>query len=352
MKNWLKRRATLSHAKLSHDTLSYEVRPTRPIAQSGRSIQQAQVWREQASQLPFWPLAQAGTASYLQFYRLPPDMQVSRLPLGHDQDRQTRHIHILSARQQATHGTVWVLHGYLEHAALYGRLYQQLLAAGFAVVALELPGHGLSSGAATAITDFGEYQDMLQQVMQLADSSLPRPWLGVGQSTGAGIWMEYLLQMARQQQEPQIERALLLSPLVRPARSAWWHNPTGLAVMRRIKPQVPRYFRRNNANPEYLRFIRLQDPLQPRLMSMQWVTALYRWMDSMDRHAGCRFPVWVIQGRRDRTVDWQYNLDYIRSRFRLINTLLLEEGSHQIINERDDIRAAADHLIAAFLSAE
>lgn len=50
----------------------------------------------------------------------------------------------------------------------------------------------------------------------------------------------------------------------------------------------------------------------------------------------------------DQTVDWRYNIEFIRRKFRLQTLLMLEEGSHQLINERADIRAALTGLIPAF----
>jgi alpha-beta hydrolase superfamily lysophospholipase len=59
----------------------------------------------------------------------------------------------------------------------------------------------------------------------------------------------------------------------------------------------------------------------------------------------------MAQGARDQTVDWQYNIEFIRQKCRLQTLLMLEEGSHQLINERADIRQALTALIPAFLHA-
>lgn len=152
----------------------------------------------------------------------------------------------------------------------------------------------------------------------------------------------------QKRQDPIVDRVLLLSPLIRPAKTAWWHNPVGLGIIRRIKRQVPRHFRRNNHNPEFLRFIRLKDPLQPRMMGMDWILAMSKWMQEMEERPACRIPVWLAQGALDQTVDWRYNIEFIRRKFRLQTLLMLEEGSHQLINERADIRAALTGLIPAF----
>lgn len=252
-------------------------------------------------------------------------------------------------------GTVWLLHGYLEHSGIYQPIIEELLALDFSVLVYDLPGHGLSNGAAASIDDFDDYQRILlaiYQHVQAFDDILPQPWLGIGQSTGGAIWLDHVSAFAQKRQSPIVERVLLLSPLVRPAKSSWWHNPIGLGIVKRIKRDVPRHFRRNNHNPEFLRFIRLQDPLQPRTMSMTWILAMTRWFNEMEKRPACRIPVWVAQGALDQTVDWRYNIEFIRKKFRLQTLLMLEEGSHQLINEREDIRAALTGLIPAFLTAK
>jgi len=250
-------------------------------------------------------------------------------------------------------GTVFLLHGYLEHSGIYQPIVQELIDQGFSVLTFDLPGHGLSDGSPASIQNFDHYQQVLHAVHRYVRQAtqLPKPWLGIGQSTGGAIWMHHLLEFAERRENPFVDRVLLLSPLIRPAKTAWWHNSVGLGIIRRIKREVPRHFRRNNHNPEFLRFVRLKDPLQPRMMGMDWILAMSKWMQEMEARPACRIPVWLAQGAQDQTVDWRYNIEFIRRKFRLQTLLMLEEGSHQLINERSDIRAALTGLIPAFLHA-
>lgn len=256
--------------------------------------------------------------------------------------------------QDEVKGSVWLVHGYLEHSGIYQPIIKEILEQGFSVLAFDLPGHGLSNGTVAGIEDFDDYQKVLHGIAAVVEGakSLPKPWHGIGQSTGGAIWMHHLLEYAENRQQPLVDRVLLLSPLIRPAKSSWWHNSVGLGIVRRIRRQVPRKFKRNNHNPEFLRFVRLQDPLQPRAMSMDWILALSKWMPLMEARPPCRIPVWLAQGALDQTVDWRYNHEFIRRKFRLQTSLILEEGSHQLINEREDIRAALTGLIPAFLHAK
>ncbi len=285
---------------------------------------------------------------------------LDQLPCHHwqgyvDADKYRIHVQVFEPKGiDNIKGTVWLIHGYLEHSGIYQPIIQELLEQGFSVLTYDLPGHGLSNGNVAGIEDFNDYQTVLLGIKAHVEQArqLPKPWLGIGQSTGGAIWMHHILEYAEQRQEPMVDRVLLLSPLIRPAKSAWWHNPIGLGIVRRIKREVPRHFKRNNHNPEFLRFIRLQDPLQPRTMSMDWILAMVQWMMVMEERPACRIPVWLAQGALDQTVDWRYNIEYIRRKFRLQTSLILEEGSHQLINERADIRAALTGLIPAFLHAK
>ncbi|MEN8280887.1 alpha/beta hydrolase [Acinetobacter gerneri] len=264
------------------------------------------------------------------------------------------HVQVFKPCLDHVKGSVFLLHGYLEHSGIYQPIIRELLDQGFSVLTFDLPGHGLSNGSPANIQNFDHYQQVLHAVYQYVKQAdqLPKPWLGIGQSTGGAIWMHHLLEFAEQRRNPIVQRVLLLSPLIRPAKSAWWHNSIGLGIIRRIKREVPRHFRRNNHNPEFLRFVRLKDPLQPRMMGMDWILAMSRWMQEMENRPACRIPVWLAQGAQDQTVDWRYNIEFIRKKFRLQTLLMLEEGSHQLINERPDIRAALTGLIPAFLHAQ
>ena len=285
---------------------------------------------------------------------------LDRLTAQHDQGFLLSAEHRIHAQVfrpvDACIGTVFLIHGYLEHSAIYQPIIAELLQEQFAVVTFDLPGHGLSSGASASIQEFAIYQQVLNDLWAWsaaqAATDLPKPWLGIGQSTGGAIWLDHILRRSGRRQSLMVDRLLLLSPLVRPTKTAWWHNPLGLSLLSLVKRDVPRAFRRNNHNPDFLRFIRKFDPLQPRMMGMPWILALSRWMVWIEDQPRCRVPVWVAQGARDQTVDWRYNIEFIRRKCRLQTLLMLEEGSHQLVNERADIRQALTALIPAFLQAD
>ncbi|MDF3031149.1 MAG: Hydrolase, alpha/beta fold family protein [Moraxellaceae bacterium] len=247
-------------------------------------------------------------------------------------------------------GTVFILHGYLDHAGLYKHLIRDCLERNHAVFIFDLPGHGLSSGARVDIPDFGDYQQVLAEALTAYGAQLPRPFHGVGQSTGAAILMDHVLTACAEKKTPAFRKLLLLAPLVRPVqwakiRFGWW-------LIHHFKKTVPRVYRTNSSDETFLRFVKQADPLQDDDVPMGWVGALKRWVARMHRLPPADFPVLLVQGERDETVEWRYNLGFVRRHFRVEQEQLLPQASHQLANERADLRVPVHDALAVLLSGQ
>ncbi|MGH8492532.1 MAG: alpha/beta hydrolase [Moraxellaceae bacterium] len=245
-------------------------------------------------------------------------------------------------------GTVFFLHGYLDHSGLYRHLMRDCLERGHAVFILDLPGHGLSSGDRVDIPDFSHYQYVLSDAIERYGSELPSPFYAVGLSMGGAIVMDYVLSASAQGRPAPFRKILLLAPLVRPAqwaqiRFGWW-------LVRHFRPAVPRVFRNNSSDEEYLHFVRERDPLQARQVPMRWIGALRRWVGYMGRLPPCPTPALLVQGGRDETVEWTYNNEFVRQHFPLEYEALIPDASHQLPNERDDLRAQVHEALAHMLA--
>lgn len=230
--------------------------------------------------------------------------------------------------------TLLILHGYYDHMGLYRHVVDWGLQMGFAVLACDLPGHGLSSGPRASINEFDEYQAVLQGLLQEAATlGLPQPWHLLGQSTGAAIVLDYLLN---QPEHPALGRSVLLAPLVRPR--AWGWSRLSYEVMRRFVTQIPRTFSENSGDPEFLSFIQSNDPLQPDILPTAWVGALARWIPRVEGAAATTHSPLIVQGESDMTVDWQHNLPVLQRKFAAPEILRLPEARHHLVNERESIR--------------
>ena len=189
---------------------------------------------------------------------------------------------------------------------------------------------------------------MLAEALGAYGAQLPKPFYGVGQSTGAAILMDHVLTAFADKKKPAFRKLLLLAPLVRPVqwaqiRFGWW-------LIHHFKKTVPRVYRTNSSDESFLRFVKLDDPLQDDDVPMGWVGALRRWVARMHRLPPADFPVLLVQGERDETVEWRYNLGFVRRHFRVEKEQLLPEASHQLANERADLRVPVHEALAALLA--
>lgn len=240
---------------------------------------------------------------------------------------------------------VFLIHGYTDHLGLYDRLIAHLLRSGFNVVGLDLPGHGLSlSGVRAGIESFSYYQEAIKPFIQQATQELQGPWYLLGQSTGASIAMDYILHSAVQPFAKQV----LLAPLIVPAH--WPLIKLQLFAARRFLKSVPRKFNRNSGDEEFLRFVRLKDPLQPRWLQTSWVQSLYDWQEHFERSPVSSLPTLLIQGDKDSVVDWQYNRRKVKEKFGQLSEIILPGANHHLVNEGDIIRKQVFSLLTLYIN--
>jgi len=233
-------------------------------------------------------------------------------------------------------GTAIVIHGYYDHTGLYGNLVRHLIDRGLAVLAFDLPGHGLSTGAPATIETFDHYVRAFDACLAALGAHLPKPWCLFGQSTGGAVAMEWLLANGYTRETVPFARVVLLAPLVRPY--AWGKNRVVYEVARRFIRERPRTFADNAENPEFLEFLRERDPMQARILPVEWVTAMVRWKRRFERYPRTDIRVLVIQGHADQTVDWRYNMKVIGRLFEP-RMFYIPEARHHLVNESVAIRA-------------
>lgn len=225
--------------------------------------------------------------------------------------------------------TLLLVHGYLDHCGLYAQLIEYGLQRGFNVVIFDLPGHGLSTGDTASIEDFGCYAKAVKDVLGACIEPDDAP-LVMAQSTGCAA----LIECARQGYWP-FAKTVMLAPLVRPA--AWWHINLTYRLLHSWKTSVSRTFKANSGDAEFLRFVQ-QDPLQSERLPLAWVGALRNWLA---RLVPLPLPVGellVIQGDRDKTVDWRFNLPYLDILFPNHQRHMLIGARHHLANETTVLR--------------
>lgn len=236
--------------------------------------------------------------------------------------------------ESAPVATLFVIHGFYDHMGLYRHVIEWGLNRGFAVIACDLPGHGLSSGERASIDDFTQYQAALQGLFIEAQSlQLPQPWHLCGQSTGGAVVLDHLLHYGAQ--SPAQGQAILLSPLVRPM--GWRWSKLSYYLLRPFVKGIARRFSENSNDPDFLPFLQA-DPLQPVRLPTAWVGALSRWIPRIEGAPPCARQPLVIQGQADKTVDWPHNLEVLKAKFKQPQVLFLPEARHHLANETAEIR--------------
>ena len=247
---------------------------------------------------------------------------------------------------KAPRGTAFVVHGYFDHLGLYRHLLERLLSEGWRVVLWDLPGHGLSSGERATIDDFGDYGECLAALQTQLDQQglIPKPWVGIGQSTGAAILATDAL---RHGESSAWQGLALLAPLVRPLgwpQSSWLHLLASPFIT-----TLPRKYRPNSSDSEFTAFLREADPLQPDYLTLTWVSAMRRWMPQLIALPESQLPVLILQGEQDLTVDWAWNLEVMTDKFPRALVHRHPEARHHLVNEAEPIRQVLFDELSRFL---
>jgi alpha-beta hydrolase superfamily lysophospholipase len=176
----------------------------------------------------------------------------------------------------------------------------------------------------------------------LSKAALPDlPLWVMGQSAGCAALVEY----ARNYPWPFVG-AVLLAPLVRPV--SWTKVRVGHMLLQHFTDSMPREFRKNSSDQEFLEFIR-RDPLQSSRISLRWVKALRRWLASLPQEDLGVGPALVLQGDTDGTVDWRYNMTVIEKLFPGSQIEYLPGAGHHLANESAAHRERYLTVVDAYL---
>lgn len=281
--------------------------------------------------------------NYLRFYGLEPLLENAQHQMG-TSCIAGFDIVIQQFSPQKPIATVVLVHGYYDHVGLYGHMIEYCLQNNLNVITYDLPGHGLSSGEVAVIEDFQQYDAIFTHILEQAHQHFIHPVYAFGQSTGGAIILNYLLKTRNEKQ--LIEKAVLMAPLVRPVG---WNPGFKIAAIAQFFIQhTARKIITNPANPVFSDFIR-QDPLQAKTLSVKWVNALRRWLKYWLALEPLEFPLYVLQGDCDATVDWQRNQTIIKEKFPKRELYILKDAQHPLVNDAPKKRAEMFGVISQWL---
>lgn len=253
-------------------------------------------------------------------------------------------------RQPAAVATCYIVHGYFDHAGLYRHLIEYFLRQRRDVVLIDLPGHGLSSGPRASIEAFADYESVLDSCVRANAATNQQAVEFMGQSTGAAVIMQYLLDKKYEGVVAEPQHIVLLAPLVRPAK--WPALRLAIPLQRLAFDSIKRRFSNNSHDQAFLSFLRDKDPLQFKSLPLQWVQAMRVWIGRFLASPASDLSPLLIQGEQDKTVDWRYNTKMIREKFPSLRMHFLADGKHHLVNESEAIRRKIFHELDAYLNAD
>jgi alpha-beta hydrolase superfamily lysophospholipase len=228
--------------------------------------------------------------------------------------------------------TVIILHGYLNHCGQLKNVISFLLENGYAVAAYDMPGHGLSTGDKAAIDDFSQYSDVLSDFTEIITGRLNGPYHLIGFSNGGATALNYLFTA----DGDIFDKVILAAPLVH--SYAWEESKAGLKLYEPFAEFVPRLNKKNSSDPEFIEFNRKKDYLHANQVPVKWVKALHKWNKRIEDIQTKNRTLKIIQGTEDTTVDYEYNINFIKENFSDVKVEMIQNARHELFNESVELR--------------
>ena len=246
-------------------------------------------------------------------------------------------------RLERAKGCVVCVHGYMHHCGQLKHLIRNLLECGYSAAVFDLPGHGLSGGDTAAIDDFSQYRQALNDFLEAVKQYCDGPYHFAGFSLGAAIGIDRLLNT----NEKTFEKIVLAAPLIR--WSLYEQSRGTYAVYSRFTNRIPRFFRKNSSDREFLIFNKTADYLHQRHLSLKWVKAMFEWNGTIEKAGANEKPALILQGDADGTVDWRYNVSTVREKLPDARIEIIEGARHELFNEGPVYRRKTLNTIERYL---
>lgn len=242
-----------------------------------------------------------------------------------------------------------LVHGLAEHAQRYDAFAQRLNAAGIELIAVDLRGHGRSSGERVWIDRFDDYLLDADVLVEVAETTAPAgvPLFLMGHSMGGTIAALYVAERAATR---KLAGLILSSAALKPGRDVpRWQLALG-KIIGAIRPRFPALkidpalLSRASGVVETNR----RDPLVhhdaiPARTGAQLLAAMTR---IETKRASTALPLFVFHGTDDKLTEPDGSREFEAATSSTDSTLLMLEGSyHETLNDLDRdrvIRALID----------
>jgi len=240
-------------------------------------------------------------------------------------------------------GTVFLVHGFYSQSGIWAEHVRRLLADSLAVVAFDLPGHGLSDGQRLDIDTFGQYTKALRAVEDSMATRMPKPWMLAGHSLGGGI----ALDRSRQSDFPY-RRVALVAPLLH--YDGWTWIGAVLPAVGLFKDRMDRNRKlSSSSDTAFLRRV-ATDPLEGWFTPIHWLREVRAWNSGLADAKFAKTEWLLIQGGLDKTVDWKWNMAWLQEKIPGLKTEFLPLARHHVHNEGGATGIAARKIFDDFLT--
>lgn len=236
---------------------------------------------------------------------------------------------------------VVLTHGYGEHSGRYAKLGETLTAAGFALFAYDLRGHGQSQGKRGHAPTYGHFLDDLTQVIDHARAQVRAPHTFIfGHSMGGGIVLNYALTRANEIAGEKLAGVIATGPWLRLAFQppAW---KVGIAkVLAGVVPTLSlptNLDRRLLCRDAAVVAAYEADPLVHGMMSAAAFTGIVAAGEyTLGSAAALQLPALVMHGGADGITDAKASEAFVNAAGTSDKAFKLWPGMyHEILNELD-----------------
>lgn len=232
---------------------------------------------------------------------------------------------------------VAIVHGLGEHSGRYAALAAELIKTRCTVVALDLPGHGGTSGPRGDMPSWALVRDQVIPAMFTATRGLPDQPLDLkhvllGHSMGGVLALDYAIAHPR-----ELAALALSAPALRSAAPPWWK----LALANAARATAPSAGFPNgldvkgiSRDPEVVKAYN-DDPLVHSKISSRLYFELDEARQRCQREARqLQVPTLLLQGMADRMVDPKGSLEFAGAATHgVVRFLTLKDTYHEIFND-------------------
>ena len=202
--------------------------------------------------------------------------------------------------KKTPHAVVCLIHGLGEHSSRYFHVADRLTAAGFAVLTMDLRGHGKSAGARGHVASIDNFLDDIDRLLKEAEDRFPgTPRFLYGHSLGGILVLFYTLK-----RKPVLAGVVATSPGL---RTALEKQTAKVAISRFLAALLPELSMPSGLNaadisrdPDVVHLYR-NDPLVHDRASLSFAKAMFDALPWTFQHAPeFEVPLLLVHGSEDK----------------------------------------------------